>query len=163
MADGLTIRVADEQVMSALDRLQGRLGDLTPVMNRIGAELESVVHIRFEAKRDPSGAPWAPLAASTRERYAKADRRPRAGGGVEVARRGTVLERYGTMRSSLSYRAGPSQVEVGFGVPYALYHEFGTRRMPRRGLLTADPESGTLGAEDIRDVLDILQGYLDSP
>jgi hypothetical protein len=47
-------------------------------------------------------------------------------------------------------------VTVGFGRKYALYHEIGTRRMTRRGLLLADTRTGTLAQADIGIVLDTL-------
>ena len=67
------------------------------------------------------------------------------------------------MRQSLSYTVEGDTVMVGFGKPYALYHEFGTSKMVRRGLLTADPGSGTLGLADRQDILDILNRYLSNP
>jgi len=51
-------------------------------------------------------------------------------------------------------------VNIGFGVDYAAYHEYGTKHMPRRGLLMEDPEAGRLAPEDEQTVLDILRGYL---
>lgn len=160
MADGLRTRIVDDALRSYLTTLDKRLGDLTPVMDNIGAALERNVNLRFDTKRDPSGQAWAQLSPVTRALYDRADRRPARGGGVEVARRGTLLERTGLMRASLSYAATSDQVEIGFGRPYAGYHEFGTKRMPRRGLLTADPTTGALGDDDRRAVLDILQSYL---
>jgi hypothetical protein len=55
-------------------------------------------------------------------------------------------------------------VTIGFGQPYAAYHEWGTWKMPRRGLLTADPDAGggpTLGRGDAEAVLDVLQAVLE--
>ena len=43
---------------------------------------------------------------------------------------------------------------------YAVYHEFGTRFMPRRGLLTADPERGELAPADEQAVLDVVETFL---
>lgn len=160
MADGLRIVVNDAPVIEHLERLRDRLHDMAPMMEDIGATLEREVNIRFDTKRDPSGEAWAPLAPSTRNAYARADTRPARGGGVEVARRGTLLERTGLMRASLTHEASADQVEIGFGRPYAGYHETGTRRMPRRGLLTADPSTGELGADDQRSVLGIIEDFL---
>lgn len=160
MADGLRLRIQDDAVQSYVDTLFERLGDLTPLMEDIGASIERNVELRFDTKRDPAGQPWVPLSPRTRAQYDRADRRPARGGGVEIARRGTLLERTGLMRDSLTYAATSDQVEIGFGRPYAAFHELGTSRMPRRGLLTADPTTGELGEDDRRSVLDLLQSYL---
>jgi phage gpG-like protein len=37
---------------------------------------------------------------------------------------------------------GKRSVTVGFADPYAVFHEFGTKRMARRGMLTTNPERG---------------------
>jgi phage gpG-like protein len=160
MADGVRIRVEDTAIQAYMQRLRGRLSNMRPVMEDIGAALESAINIRFDTKQDPSGASWAPLAPSTRKAYARADRRPARGGGVEVARRGTLLERTGLMRASLTHEASADQVEIGFGRPYAEWHETGTARMPRRGLLSANPDTGELGADDQATVLELLESYL---
>jgi phage gpG-like protein len=64
------------------------------------------------------------------------------------------------MLDSLSHEPTEDSVTVGFGIPYAAYHEWGTEHMPRRGLLTADPDGPTLAAADTRRVLDILSTFL---
>lgn len=143
----ITITVQDRQVTETLQRLLARLADLTPAMRGIGMELESAVSDRFETKTDPSGATWAPWAKSTRRRY------PDDGNG-------TLLDRYGDMLDSLNHQADQDSVSVGFGMPYAAYHEWGTRKMPRRGLLTTDPDAPSLGDEDARRVLEILETFL---
>jgi len=71
------------------------------------------------------------------------------------------------MMASLSSTVSGSRVTVGFARPYALYHETGTARggrpwMPRRGMLTADPTAGTLGAQDEADVRAEIDRWLDS-
>ena len=63
------------------------------------------------------------------------------------------------MLASLGHQADHSSVTYGFAQPYAAYHEFGTTRMPRRGLLTENPEAGTLSADDQRAVLETIEAY----
>ena len=65
------------------------------------------------------------------------------------------------MLGSLSYQVGQSSVTVGFGQDYAVFHEWGTKTMARRGLLMSDPDAGTLGADDDASVLDLINGWLD--
>ena len=71
-----------------------------------------------------------------------------------------LLDRHGTMLGGLSYQVGKRSVTVGFADPYAVFHEFGTKRMARRGMLTTNPERGTLGPTDKAEVLEILNHWL---
>ena len=64
------------------------------------------------------------------------------------------------MLRSLNHQAGQAEVVVGFGVDYAVFHEYGTRKMPRRGLIFANPQSETLSADDEQAVIDIINDWL---
>jgi len=150
----LQINVDDADVRAELARLAARLTDLTPAMRGIGAELEARISARFEAEEDPTGAAWAEWSESYAEQ--RSNRYPDANE--------SILDRYGDMLDSLSYDATRDSVTIGFGQPYAAYHEYGTVHMPPRGLLTADPDAGggpTLGRGDAEAVLDVLQAVLE--
>jgi phage virion morphogenesis protein len=136
-----------------IGQLLRRLADVRPAMEAIGAEMESRVANRFETRTDPLGSPWAPWAPATAKSY------PANG-------RGQILERYGDMLSSLNWQADDKSVLVGFGAAasragdvYATYHEFGTTKMPRRGLLTADPDAGSLAPPDVAAIEQLLRDY----
>lgn len=144
-AEGITV-TATGPALDALAGLADRMSDLTPVMEDIAAVLERNLNIRFDTKTDPAGAPWAPLLRSSQRRAKKLG--------------GSLLERTRQMRNSIATRVTADSVEIGFGVPYAAYHEFGTVKMARRGLLTADPATGALGELDQADLLELLTGYL---
>lgn len=143
----LSVEVNSRALDDVLARLLRGMKNLTPVMDSIGQELESRVSGRFESQSDPLGRQWAPWAESTKENY-PADGNAR------------ILDRYGDMLRSLNHKADSSSVRVGFGQPYAAFHEWGTKHMPRRGLLFADPDSGTLAEGDEMAVLDILGVWL---
>ncbi len=143
----LTITVHNATVLGLLDQLSARLGNLGPTMEDIGQAMQSRVSARFETETDPLGRPWSPWAASTRANYPKSGNR-------------RILDRHGDMLSSLTHQADAASVRIGFGTPYAAYHEWGTKKMPRRGLLMADPDSGTLAPGDEAAVLDILSTFL---
>ncbi len=142
----IKIDIDDRDVLQALDRLARRVSDMTPAMRAIGQEMETRIAQRFETERDPAGRPWAPLKPATE--------RAKRG-------RGSILYHTGELLDSRTHRAGPLEVAVGFGKPYAAWHEFGTKRMQRRGLLLADPQARTLGEEDRRAIIDIIAGYLE--
>ncbi|MDE2414856.1 MAG: phage virion morphogenesis protein [Comamonadaceae bacterium] len=153
----LTITVDDSAFRSHMQELQKRLDNLTPVMEDIGNRMENAVRQRFATRTDPSGAPWAPWMQSTRESYPVA--------GTPAAKKygagnALLLDRYGDMLGSLNFQADPASVRVGFAQPYATYHEYGTKRMARRGMLTADPAQGRLGVADEAMVLDVITQWL---
>lgn len=144
-----TIRIDDQALLEFLGGLRHKIDDMTPVMDSIGTEMETRVSNRFETQTDPMGVAWSPWAESTKASY------PEDGNG-------RLLDRYGDMLASLNHQADESSVTYGFGMTYAVYHEFGTKRMPQRGLLTADPESGTLSDSDEAAILDVISRYLSS-
>ena len=154
----LTITIDDSAFRATMRRLQDGMDDLTPVMERIGYTLETNTRNRFETKTDPNGQAWKPWAAKTLKYY------PFAGSKYvnedDGPGNGKLLDRYGTMLDGLSYQADSNSVRVGFAAPYAAYHEYGTKKMPRRGMLMGNPDAGTLGQADERAVIDILNGFL---
>ena len=143
----LTIEVSDRAFGSYLKQLDARLSDLTPVMQSIGMALESRVSGRFESRTDPSGNSWAPWMPSTMATYPEDGNR-------------RLLDRYGDMLASLNHQADARSVTIGFGSAVAVYHEWGTEHMVRRGMLLDDPNAGTLGADDETMVVDMLSDYL---
>lgn len=143
----LEIKLDDSAFRADLAALYRRLGDLTPVMQSIGMEMESRISGRFETRTDPNGKSWAPWAESTLESYPEDGNRQ-------------LLDRYGDMLLSLNHKADATSVRIGFGKPYAAFHEWGTKHMPRRGLVFADPDAGTLAKGDEDAVLDIIGIWL---
>lgn len=150
MADEmLSVTVSNEGVVDALNALSQRMGNLSPVMRDIGQGLEREIRKRFASESDPNGVKWSnPLAPSTLANRAK------------TGARGGILEHYGTMLESLGWQASDKSVQVGFTQPYSVYHEFGTSKMPRRGMLFGNPTTGELGASDEALVLDLISDYL---
>lgn len=151
----LSVDINSKSVTDSLDKISRRLNNMAPVMDEIGMRLETRVSARFETESDPLGHPWAPWSQGTRDSY------PKDG-------HGRILERYADMMGSLNHDFDSHSVRVGFGAVaskdgdvYAAYHEWGTRYMPRRGLLMADPDEGTLGPDDEAAVLDVLSQWLD--
>lgn len=142
-----SIQVRSDAVADLLDRLHRGMDDLQPVMDGIGQELESRISGRFETETDPMGQPWEPWAPSTRESY------PDDGNG-------RILDRLGDMLDSLTHTPDTNSVRVGFGDPKAAYHEWGTWKMARRGMLFSDPDAGELGPDDEAAILDILDVWL---
>jgi phage gpG-like protein len=162
----LQAELQDEQMLAAIERalaLLQRPGDL---MEDIGATIEGNAELRFDAKVDPTGAAWAPLSPATVAIYESAwfiERNPAFKGGIP----GTLLERTRQLRNSLAHNAGVDYVEIGTSRQVGkkqwqvgALHEWGTETMPRRGILTANPRTGELGAGDAADVLAIVNAAL---
>lgn len=143
----ITVKVDDKAFRDELARLYGRMSDLTPVMQDIGSAMLSRISDRFESRTDPLGQSWAPWAASTLNTYPEDGNRK-------------LLDRYGHMLEHRYSKPDKSTVRIGFVEPYATYHEYGTKHMPRRGLLFADPEAGTLAPDDEALVLDIIDQWV---
>lgn len=92
---------------------------------------------RFAKKRDPDGIRWKNWAPST------AADREEEGGVAYKSGRISLLQYTGAMQGSFFAKTRGGIVSVGFGVPYAKYHETGTRKkgsnqehMPARRVLT---------------------------
>lgn len=137
----------------SLSQLQSRLENLRPVLQDIGAVLENKIRDRRETLRGPNGQRWAAWAPSTVATYPDSGRRKL------LDRTGDMWDRTGPQWQVQG--AGPAmELRVGFDRGYATYHEFGTRRMKRRGLLFADPNSGQLAAEDEQAINDVLDDWL---
>jgi phage virion morphogenesis protein len=144
----ISIDIDDREVLSALTRLRDRVGDLSPVMRAIAIELEARVDERFETSTAPDGERWEGYAPSTLARLLKKGKSGKP-----------VLIDNGDMLGSLSSRSDATSAVVGFGQPYAAFHEFGTKRMPRRGMLFGDPVTRALGDDDRRAILAIVEAH----
>jgi phage virion morphogenesis protein len=143
----LTITTDNSAFKSYLDKLQLRLDDLYPVMDDIGMRIETRVSGRFETRTDPNGKSWAPWSPATKESYPKDGNRK-------------LLDRYGEMIQHLSHQADKTSVRIGFSDFYSTFHEYGTKNMPRRGLLFADPNKGELSKSDEEEVLEVLYSWI---
>ena len=169
MSDSVNIALDDEPLLRAIDNALHLLQQPAPLLTAIGAKLEMNAQLRFDTKTDPSGQPWAPLSPATVEIYQSdwfIKRNPEFAGGIP----GSLLVRTNRLRQSLAFNVGESWVDIGTSrqVPgrrqptwqVGLLHEWGTVKMPRRGLLVADPKTGELGADDRADVLDAVSRML---
>lgn len=153
--------------LAALDRLIDGLANPRPLLQDIGDELEQAVALRFITKTDPEGNAWAPISEATKQIYTSdwfIQRNPAFKGGIP----GSLLQRTNAMLNSLAHNVSEDGIELGFARAtkggkweVAMLHEFGTAKMPRRGLMTADPKTGKLGASDEALVLAAVNGYLE--
>lgn len=147
-----------DQVQQTLSRLSKDLTNPQALLTLVGARLAANIDQRFDTKTDPGGEPWKAIGPNTASIYKSIHKSDLPG---------TLMERTRHMRQSITSQViGGQLLEVGLSAPYAGYHETGTKRMPRRGMVFASVTesagvlTGTLGADDQADALQVIQDYL---
>lgn len=157
---GDNITLDDHAVRSALQRLAGRLSDLTPVMEALGQVLQTATDLTFRDQRDPWGERWEELSEVTigrRRQGPRGDQEPQ------------ILRDMGFLAGSLTTRASRDDLLFGTNLVYAPVQQFGnpdnrfynTPRgaaapIPARPFLPLR-ESGVDLPDEVRDdLLDIL-------
>jgi phage virion morphogenesis protein len=163
----ITINVASEPVISVLNRLTERLGDLKVPFTDVGEYLLQSTDQHFREERAPDGTPWAPNSPVTIERYfAKRSGRPvyhtKAGKSVPGGKK--ILRDSGLLQDLMRYQATPTSLTVGTDRPYAAMQQFGGTRAQYPWLWGDIPARPFLGMspEDENEVLTILSGYISS-
>jgi phage gpG-like protein len=137
-------------------RVRGIAAKSDGLAEAMAGRFVSRIQFRYDSKTDPNGKKWAPISALTR---ANLERRASLTGDGSIP--GTLLDRHNPgMRSSLTRAKIGRDWMVGFSRKYAIYHEFGTKYMDRRGLIFADPTSGKLSQKDLDALLDAGNMYL---
>lgn len=116
------------------------------LIDAVASKYIALIDRRFGEKYDPNGKKWDPIKPSTKR--ALLARASLSGDGSIP---GTLLDRGNPgMHSSLTRATLGNAVVVGFSRPYALYHEFGTKFMARRGLMFGDPNTGQISEPDLK-------------
>lgn len=141
--------VGDEIIRRELMRFSGRMAAPEPGLELVADAMEDATMEQFESEGARSGEPWQRLSPSTVA--AKAEQ------GLDPA----ILQATRRMVNSLTLGArgehirqiGPGTLRFGTRVPYAIYHQTGTRNMPRRPPLV-------FTEVDRRRFVKILQSYI---
>ena len=149
MADKLVFEVSMAPLLQAVSRALSQAENPRSLLQNIGARLELNINQRFIDKVDPDGHAWLPLAPKTVAMKLKANKST-----------SNLLIDSVLLVDSVGYNVGDDWVEVGVAESYGIFHETGTRRMPRRSFLLGDFNAGRLGAGDESDVLDVINEYL---
>ncbi len=140
----LTVSVDSQLLNSVLERIYQVTTDMSPLMSAIGMEMESRISGRFESQSDPLGQAWLPWKPATVANYPKKGNK-------------RLLDCFGDMLGSLNHSFDSKSALIGFGDPKAAYHEWGTKKMDRRGMMFADPDSGTLSPDDEQALANIVE------
>ena len=162
MSNAVNIEFDDRAMLLAIARALQTLAHPRAMLAQIGAKMEANAQQRFASRTDPSGAAWPALAPATVAIYSSAwfiKHNPAFKGGLP----GSLLTRTNQLRQSLAFNASDDALEIGTSRAtkggkwqVGFLHEFGTAKMPRRALLTANAKTGELGAQDRADMLAIV-------
>jgi phage virion morphogenesis protein len=136
------IQIEDGPLNQEIDRLAGKLADLTPANTDIGEYMLLSTRGKFDRQEGPDGRPWTALSPAYAKQKAQ---NPRALKGI--------LTLTGTMRDTISYRATPSAVVIGSNQVYAPIQQFGGRGIPPRPFLE-------ISSADRAEISEILRGHL---
>lgn len=169
----IEIDIHDAEVRAALQRLQGRLSDLTPVMRDIGELLVERTKQRFKTSTAPDGSRWAPNSEATLgAMLARSGANFRKDGSLSkrgAARRAgkKPLIDTGTLMRQTFYRATANEVTVGNSMVYAAIHQFGGQAgrgrkvtIPARPFLPVTASGQWLGTDDRDAVLDTIRNAI---
>ncbi|MEM1417539.1 MAG: phage virion morphogenesis protein [Myxococcota bacterium] len=106
-----------------------RASNLEPVLKQRAESLRTVITDAFSQSRSPNGERWPALAPATVERRRQRSNKP--------------LVDTGLLRGSVRTEGQKDRVVFGVGgsaARYAPFHQFGTKRIPRRAYLPTDAQ-----------------------
>lgn len=102
-------------------RITGRIKNVIPPLALFAKKKAADIQKQFDTNSDPEGRPWAPLSPKTIA--------------LKKQNRDKILTHYGPMRKSIKVEVVQEGLRLTAGVPYAKFHQSGTRRMPQRVIL----------------------------
>ena len=143
-----------EAVERALAGFQAALSGQESALGEIADDFREMVARQFASEGRAQGTPWA---ARKSARVGADGVRPLRG-----ARRSPLLVRTGALRDSLTRNGAAGHIEemdqqtlsVGSRLPYAIFHQFGTRRMPARPLIVLSDARSARWAEFVRNAIE---------
>lgn len=134
----ISVRIEDKEVQALLTRLQAKVGNMKPLMTKIGAFYERRVLENFKAESAPDGTPWQRLAQDTLMiRLGSKNKKGvkmgfLASGGLSAKGKRyiqgkRILRESGDLEGSIHFQADADSVTIGTSgsIPYAAIHQFG--------------------------------------
>lgn len=115
-------------VQGILSGLTGAAKDLRPAFRDIHADFLKVEQQAFMSEGTSTGARWAPL----NPRYAAWKQHRYPGRTILVGATGRLAKSLGRAGADHRFISSPLEAKMGTGVPYSVFHQTGTRRMPAR-------------------------------
>lgn len=171
----IVAKLDDKEVLAMLGRLQRRIGNLRPVMTRIGALYERQVLENFKNQSAPDGTPWAPLSAATmmlglgrKKGFTKSGGLSARGKRYLQGKR--ILRESGDLEGSIHFQADRDSVTIGSSssIPYAAIQQLGGKAgrnkkvtIPARPYLAMNRgENLELAEQDRAWIMDLIEAEL---
>lgn len=132
-------------ILNVIFQLQGKLDNQTPLMTKIGGYIVERAEDGFRTETDPYGDKWSPLSPATI---------------AEKQRKGypsKILTRRGKLSVSFKVLVRGNTVRIASTSPESQYHQYGTRKMPKRQIL---PDT-KLSPRDEANVVAMSAEYVD--
>ncbi|WP_030129138.1 phage virion morphogenesis protein [Pseudomonas sp. QTF5] len=151
-----TVELEHQHLQQTLRKVESAIGDLTPLMHSLAAELASQTEENFDQEGRPQ---WPELTDTTTERRAKHGNWP--GKILQVSAAG--------LAASITTHATDSSALVGSNKPYAAMMQFGGDQaefpnlwgdIPGRPYLAMDAE-GNLQPDAEKAILDLVLAHLE--
>lgn len=139
--------LGERQVSQMLSRTTDKAADLGPYWLMVAGLLQDVIGQQFDSEGGRTGG-WAPLS----DRYAS-DKVRRFGSQPILVATGRLKESLTGGAGRIFRQEGNETLRFGTSVPYGVYHQSGTSRMPQRRILD-------LTKDDRRTMMKMLQRHL---
>ncbi|MCF6267625.1 MAG: phage virion morphogenesis protein [Desulfuromusa sp.] len=168
MTESFNVRIEDDQLQRALNRVLKATGDLTPAMKAIGEHLLRSTEDNFRHEREPDGTPWKPLKVLSyhlgyKLRKKKATHTQSGSLTAAFSRYlagRKILTDSHELRNSIYYNAGRTSVAIGSGKVYAAIHQFGGKAgRGKKVTIPARPFLG-IGSGDRKEILATIADHL---
>lgn len=127
----LELNANTADITAALNRLSGKLGNMTPAFADIGEHLLNSTRKRFDSQTAPDGSAWKALSPDYRKHKKQNPDK--------------ILTLHGHLRGLLNRVADAHSVRVGTPLLYGATHQFGDprRHIPARPVLGLSPADET--------------------
>jgi phage gpG-like protein len=130
-----TYTINSQPVEKALGNFQASLADQSPALREIADDFREMIARQFASEGRAGGTPWAPRKAVRGVREPPSRQR--------ANHESPLLVRSGALLRSLTEPGAAGHVEelegqslaIGTSVPYASFHQTGTRYMPARPII----------------------------
>lgn len=142
MAKDFNITVDDKEVKAALKRLENRLGNMQPIYNDISVLMIEDIQTHFKKEKGETSS-WAPLKPKTLERKLSKGISPRKLVGLNRK-----------LEQSFIKSANKKAAITSNPVDYGIFHNLGTKHLPKREFMFLTKKS-------IKDILTVISDEIE--
>ena len=140
-----------QAVSQALESFQDALADNAPALASVADDFREMLAQQFASEGRAGGTPWPARVGAVPEPPSRR----------MAMQASPLLVRTGALRDSLTTPGAAGRVEeldggaltLGTRLPYAMFHQLGTRRMPARPLIVLSDERASKWTEIVRNAI----------